>query len=200
MKKKNIIKICHKVPNRLLLIAILIMLLGIICLILGYKINILNYFLGALLIIIGIFYLYLSLNIHSKVKKSMLRYSPSEIDDINEDISDPLIHDKNNRIYYTDHSVIDYHNGLDMFRFNEVIWVFPHIIRHNKKEREWYIAVITQDKRKHLLKNIKNFEKVDKGEYNDLMKFITDRCHNITIGYSDESINYIKEKYHYEYK
>lgn len=198
--KNDIVKLSYKKQKKFLLISIIMLILGIICIILGYKWNFINYFLGAFLLIAFIAYLIISLNLRKKIKSSFLRYSPSEFDDMNNAINNCVKHDKKNQLIFTEYEIIDYHEGIDMFKYSNVIWMFPYIIRHNKKEKEWYVTFITQDKRSHKIKNIEKFEQVTDNEYNDLMKYVHDRNDRVLIGYTDENIEYMKENFNYQYE
>lgn len=196
----NIIKISRKKQINFIIYAIIMLILSVICFILGKNWNFINYFLGAFLLIAAIAYIVIAIGVNNRISKSLKRYSPSEIDDMNQEIQNQPKHFKKQNIFFTEHLIIDYSTGIDMFHYNEILWMFPYIVRHNTKEKEWYVSFVTLDKRTHTIVNIEKFDKVSENEYIDMMKYVHDLNQNILVGYTDENIKIMKEKYNYEFK
>lgn len=129
-------------------------------------------------------------------KKAINQFSESEWRQVEEEIeSDTTIAYDSLRLYFTENYVVILDSGVDIFRYQDIIWMYPHILKQYGITTNKNIILVTKDKRHHTVANVSNFSKKSKEAYNDIMTYLHDKNPSCIVGYTKENIQVMKEQY-----
>ena len=73
--------------------------------------------------------------------------------------------------------------------------MYPFVSKQNGITTSKSLIIRTNDKMKHQISNINNFSKKRKEEYDEVMNFIYNKNKKITLGFSKENRQQMKDLY-----
>lgn len=98
-------------------------------------------------------------------------------------------------LHFTENYVVILNSSMAIFSYQDILWMYPYVLRQYGLATNKSIMLVTSDKRRHNIANIPNFSKKAKKNYNDIMSFLHDKNPNCLIGYTKENIRLMKEKH-----
>ena len=104
------------------------------------------------------------------------------------------IYYKNARLYLTRNYLISYQNGLEIFDYNDIIWVYPHEYRYNGVVTQKSIFVVSRNSKAHKLATLSTSKK-NRVLFDELYNTLINKMPDILKGYTKENIKAAKELY-----
>ncbi len=98
-------------------------------------------------------------------------------------------------LHFTENYVVILTSSMAIFSYQDILWMYPYILRQYGLATNKSIILVTADKRRHNIANIANFSKKAKRDYEDIMSFLHDKNPNCLVGYTKENIRHMKETY-----
>lgn len=101
---------------------------------------------------------------------------------------------KKGKMYLTRNFLVDFKNGLVVYDYKDIVWIYPHEYRYNGNLSQKSIFVITKDSKAHKIATVsaskKNLSLIDEA-YDTLMN----RIPNVLCGFTKENKEKAKELY-----
>lgn len=144
--------------------------------------------------IFGIVFLISYITMRSNTKKNKAKYGDNWDRIINEINATDTIYYKNARLYLTENYLISYQNGLEIFDYKEIVWVYPHEYRYNGVVTQKSIYVVTKDSKAHKLATLSTSKK-NRVLFDELYNTLINKMPDILKGYTKENIKAAKELY-----
>ena len=127
-----------------------------------------------------------------RTKKTLNKYA-NEMDKIRMEIAAPdTIYEPKAKMFLTKERIINVANGMEIYDFSDIIWIYPHELRQNGYTTQRSIYVVTKDTKAHLIANISTSKKNNlmfDEIYESLLLRIPDAMH----GYTKDNRDKIKE-------
>lgn len=130
----------------------------------------------------------------SKTKKTKQKYADNWdkiIDEINN--SDTLYY-KSTRLYLTRNYLISCQNGLEIYDYNDIVWIYPHEYRHNGIVTQRSVYVVTRNSKVHNMATLGTSKK-NKILFEEIYNTLSNKMPDILKGYTRENIKAAKELY-----
>ncbi len=99
------------------------------------------------------------------------------------------------QLYFTENYIVSLAVGIDIFSYQDILWMYPHILRQYGVTTNKSLILVTKDKKFHDIANIDNFSKKSNNKYEDVMSFIYDKNSQMLVGYTKEHIQEMKDTY-----
>ena len=106
-----------------------------------------------------------------------------------------LIKDDLASLYLTDHYIISLAKKPVILKYQDLIWVYKHGIKHYGITTNRIIVVYTADKKSYMLTTLNGISKKNISKLDLLVEAIVNKNKTIIKGYTNESRKEIKEKY-----
>jgi len=131
-----------------------------------------------------------------KTKKKIQSFTESEWRNIEQELeSDSTISYHSLNLHFTEHYIVDLSSGIDIFSYQDILWMYPYLLKQYGITTNKNVILVTKDKKKHQIANVSNFSKKSKDTYNDIMSFIYDKNQKMLVGYTKENIQEMKNLY-----
>lgn len=143
-------------------------------------------------IIIGLTFLFTYFRITNNTKKSKEKYA-DKWDKIMSEIDDAIYY-KNARLYLTRNYLISYQNGLEIFDYKDIVWIYPHEYRYNGAVTQKSIFVVSKDSKAHKLATLSTSKK-NRVLFDELYNTLMNKIPDALKGYTKENIKAAKELY-----
>lgn len=98
-------------------------------------------------------------------------------------------------VYFSKNYIYNLKNGIDIFSYEDVLWMYPFFVKHYGITTSKSILLVTKDTIKHRIFEISGFSKKEKQDYEKIMNYIYDKNKNIVIGYTKENVQQMKDLY-----
>lgn len=144
--------------------------------------------------IIGISFLITYFIMKRNTKNSMIKFGDKWDQILNDIDANDSIYYKKAKLYLTRNYIISYQNGLEIFDYKDIIWVYPHEYRYNGVVTQKSIYVVTKNSKAHKLATISNSKK-NRILFDELYNTLINKMPDILMGYTKENIKAAKELY-----
>lgn len=108
---------------------------------------------------------------------------------------DETIYYKKLKLYLTENYVVSLINGIDIFSYNDIIWMYPFLTKQYGKTTSKSIIIRTKDKTKYQIAYINNLSKKEKESYENAINFIYNKNNQMILGFSEENKQQAKDLY-----
>lgn len=98
-------------------------------------------------------------------------------------------------MYLTEHYIITFKGKLKVIDYKDIVWMYAYEQRTNGIKTSQAIKVMTNDGKTHTIATIAGITKAQKEVYDEIWNTILNKNGNITVGYTKENIQEMKEKY-----
>lgn len=144
----------------------------------------------------GLLFIFLSFFTKSRSKKVIQKFSDTEWKKIETELeSSETISYKSLNLHFTENYVVVLSSGVDIFSYQDILWMYPYVLKQYGITTNKDIVLVTRDKKRHSIANVSNFSKKSKEQYNDIMSFIHSKNPNCLVGYTKENIQEMKNLY-----
>lgn len=141
---------------------------------------------------IGLLFLILYLRDANRTKKTLAKYA-NEMEKIKMEIASPeTIYEKKAKIFLTKERLINVANGMEIYDYKDIIWVYPYEMRQNGYTTQRSIYVVTKDTKAHLIANI-SASKKNNLMFEELYESLLIRLPDAMHGYTKENKDAVKE-------
>lgn len=101
---------------------------------------------------------------------------------------------KKAKLYITRSFLVSYMNGLEVYGFNDIVWIYPHEYRYNGSLSQKSIFVITKNGKAHKLATV-SASKKNLTMFDEMYDTLLNRIPNVLSGYTKENREKAKELY-----
>ena len=144
-------------------------------------------------LLIGLIFLFSYFKISHTTKKNKMKYN--EVwDKILKEVNDSELYYKKAKLYLTNSYIISYQNGLEIYDYKDVVWVYPHEYRYNGAVTQKSIFVVTKNGKAHKLSTLSTSKK-NKILFDELYNTLMNKMPDVLKGYTKENIKAAKELY-----
>lgn len=98
------------------------------------------------------------------------------------------------KLYLTRNYVVSEMNGLEIFAYSDIVWIYPYEYRYNGVLSQKSIFVVTKDSKAHRLANV-SASKKNLLLYDNLYDTFLNKVPNALNGYTNENKVKVKEMY-----
>lgn len=144
--------------------------------------------------IIGAVILFLYFKTNCTTKKCIARLESKWETVLKEMDSSDTFYFKKAKMYITKNYLISYVNGLEVYDFNDVIWIYPHEYRYNGSLSQKSIHIVTKDSKTHKLATV-SASKKNLIVFDEMYDTLINRMPNVLSGYTKENKEKAKELY-----
>ncbi len=154
------------------------------------------YYLGSFVFFIIFLVLLINYLINKKALQQVIKkYSKIELDKIFYEMEEV----KNNpytkmKLYLTKNYVVDLANKLVIFKYEDIIWVYPYEYRYNGLLVNRNLKVVTKDKKIYDICYTKYFNKDKNRILEEVIQILKKKNNKILIGFNKENQDMIKTK------
>lgn len=145
-------------------------------------------------LVVGLVFLLIYFRQISVTKKCIARLG-SKWDNVLNDVSSAdLIYYKKAKLYLTNNFLISYASGLEVYDYNDIVWVYPYEYRYNGSVTQKSIFVITKDSKAHKVANV-SASKKNLVLFDEMYNTFMNKMPNVLSGYTKENKAKAKELY-----
>lgn len=127
-----------------------------------------------------------------RTKKTLAKYA-NEMDKIKMEIGAPdTIYEPKAKMFITKERLINVANGMEIYDFKDIIWLYPHELRQNGYTTQRSIYIVTSDTKAHLVANISTSKK-NNLMFDEIYESLLLRLPDALHGYTQENKNKVKE-------
>lgn len=146
--------------------------------------------------VLTIVFLAIALVNKRKTNKRINSFTSNEWKLIEEELEkEETIHYKKLNLYLTENYIVSLANGIEIFSYNDILWMYPFVLKQYGITTSKSIIIRTKDKMKYKIATINNFSKKSKDDYSEIMNFIYNKNQKIAIGFSKENKQQMKDLY-----
>ena len=145
-------------------------------------------------LIIGAIVLFVYFHKNSVTKKCIARLENKWDTVLNEMEASDTFYYKKAKLYLTRSYLISYMNGLEVYDYNDIVWIYPHEYRYNGSLSQKSIFVVTKDSKAHKLATV-SASKKNLIMFDEMYDTFTNRVPNVLSGYTKENKEKAKERY-----
>lgn len=129
-----------------------------------------------------------------RTKKNITRLG-DEWDSVLQEVdSSDCIHYKKAKIYLTRSYLISYQNGLEVFNYENIVWVYPHEYRYNGRVNQKSMFIVLKNSKARKLATV-NASKKNLIMFDEMYESFLNRVPNVLSGYTKENKEKAKELY-----
>lgn len=144
-------------------------------------------------IIVGALFLFSYFKVTNTTKKNKLKYNDTW-DKILKEVDDTELYYKKTKLYLTKSYIISYQNGLEIFEYQDVVWIYPHEYRYNGALIQKSIFIVTKNGKAHKLVTLSTSKK-SKVLFDELYETLMNKMPDVLKGYTKENRVSAKELY-----
>lgn len=131
-----------------------------------------------------------------RTKKKINSFTNNEWKLIEEELDkEDTVYYKNLKLYLTEHYVVNLSSGIDIFSYDDILWMYPFLLKQYGITTSKNLVIVTKDKVRHQIANINNFSKKSKNNYEEVMNLIYNQNQKIAIGFTKENKKQMKDLY-----
>lgn len=143
-------------------------------------------FLGFLVVIFGISQLVMYLRTKNHIKKYAKIY---DLGELSVQLTDPTNVEYNKtKTIFTKNYLISYSDALVIFKYTDIVWIYPMDYRVNGVLTTRRICVVTKDNKKQIISDTPANGKENQEQFAKTMQEIYNRRPHILTGYTNENI------------
>jgi len=132
----------------------------------------------------------------NKINKKINKFTSNEWNLIEEELDkDETIYYEKLKLYLTENYVVSLINGIDIFSYNDIIWMYPFLTKQYGKTTSKSIIITTNDKTKYEIAYISNLSKKATETYEDAINSIYNKNKQMILGFSEENKEQAKNLY-----
>jgi len=132
----------------------------------------------------------------NKINKKINKFTSNEWNLIEEELDkDETIYYEKLKLYLTENYVVSLINGIDIFSYNDIIWMYPFLTKQYGKTTSKSIIITTNDKTKYEIAYISNLSKKATESYEDAINLIYNKNKQMILGFSEENKEQAKNLY-----
>ena len=113
---------------------------------------------------------------------------------LNEMDSSDTFYFKKAKLYLTKNYLVSYQAGLEVYDYNDIVWIYPHEYRYNGSLSQKSIFVVTKNSKAHKLATV-SASKKNLVMFDELYNTFLNRMPNVLSGYTKENKEKAKELY-----
>ena len=153
-----------------------------------------EFLIGFILFFIGFILLILNNKVRCGYKKSLKKYTDSEIENIdNEMDSEESFYYENAKLYLTPNYIINFSRGFSIIKYSDVLWIYPYVHRTNGIKDTQSIIVKDRFGKNYIIANLSIITKAKKEEFSEIMNTIISKNDKMLVGYNSENGKKYKE-------
>lgn len=124
---------------------------------------------------------------------SVKKLSGMEIDELESEMngSDAFYYSRN-KLYLTSNYVIMLDGRFKVYRYSDILWMYPFEQRYNGIRTNKAIKILTTDGKTTMLANVSVATKTAKAVYDEIWNTIISKNPGIKLGYTSDNIKYFK--------
>ncbi len=145
-------------------------------------------------LIIGVVLLIIYFKNNITTKKCIARLENKWDTVLNEMDSSDTFYFKKAKMYITKNYLISYVNGLEVYDFNDIVWIYPHEYRYNGSLSQKSIHMVTKNSKTHKLATV-SASKKNLVVFDEMYDTLINRMPNVLSGYTKENKEKEKELY-----
>lgn len=131
-----------------------------------------------------------------RLKKNMKKISDEDFEALNLELdSEEGFYYKNAKLSLTKNFIVDFSRGLDVYKYNDILWMYRYEYRYNGINTQLSIVLYTDDKKRHMVANLPGYTKKSKEVNKEIMEAIMDKNPKMVVGYNNENRKKMKEEY-----
>lgn len=144
--------------------------------------------------IVGIVLLIIYLNKGWTTKKTLKKYD-NKMDSIKMNIGAPdAIHEAKAKIFLTKEYLINYANGLQIYEYKDIVWIYPYELRRNGFVQSRSVYVVTSNSKVHSVANL-SASKKNNILFDEIYQEFIDKLPDALHGYTKENREEVKNRY-----
>lgn len=152
--------------------------------------NVLAFFTG----IIGLVVSIIGIVNFAKFSSNVKRFDGNEIDSIESEMADSeSFFYKGIKLYLTRNYIIMLNGQFKVYKYSDVLWMYPFEQRYNGVRTNRAIKIFTKDGKTSMLCSIGVVTKAQKAIYDEVWNTIIDKNPNIVLGYTSENIQHFND-------
>lgn len=144
--------------------------------------------------IIGAIVLFTYFHKNNVTKKCIKKLESKWETVLNEMDASDTFYFKKAKLYLTRSYLVSYMNGLEVYDYNDIVWIYPHEYRYNGSLSQKSIFVVTKDSKAHKLATV-SASKKNLVMFDEMYDTFTNRIPNVLSGYTKENKEKAKEMY-----
>lgn len=149
---------------------------------------------AGIFLLIGVIFIALYFRDGHKTKKTLAKYA-NDLEKIKMEIASPdTIYEPKARIFLTKERIINVANGMEIYDYKDIVWIYPHELRQNGYTTQRSIYVVTKDTKAHLIANI-NTSKKNNLMFEEIYESLLIRVPDALHGYTKENKDKVRELY-----
>lgn len=129
-----------------------------------------------------------------RTKKNITRLGDEWESILQEIDSSDCLHYKKAKVYLTRNYLISYQNGLEVFNYDNIVWVYPHEYRYNGRVSQKSIFVVLKNSKARKLATV-SASKKNLIMFDEMYESFLNRVPNVLSGYTKENKEKAKELY-----
>lgn len=142
--------------------------------------------------VLGLVFVIIYFKDRKRTNKTLSIYA-NEIDKIRMDVASPeTIYEKKARLFLTRDYLINVASGLEIYNYEDIIWVYPYEFRQYGYATQKSIYIVTKDKKAHIIANM-NTSKKNNIIFDEIYETLVLRLPNAMHGYVKENIDKFRE-------
>lgn len=145
-------------------------------------------------LIIGVIFIFIYFRKNMVTKKCIGKLEGKWEEVLQEmDASDNFYY-KKAKVYITRSYVVSYAGGLEVYPYNDIVWVYPHEYRYNGSLSQKSIMMVTKNGKAHKLATV-SASKKNLTMFDEMYDTLLNRMPNVLSGYTKENKDKAKELY-----
>lgn len=141
---------------------------------------------AGMMVFIGGVFVFTYVKMQKTTKKAIASLEGKWDSLLNELDSDQTLYYKAAKLYLTKNYLVSYQNGLEIFHYNDIVWIYPHDYRYNGVLAQKSIYAVTKNAKASRIA-IVSANKKNKKLFEELYSTIENHIPNVLSGYTKEN-------------
>lgn len=128
--------------------------------------------------------------------RSLEKMDSNIVNSLDDEMNNPnAFYYEKTHMYLTDNYIITFNGKMKVIDYKDIVWMYAYEQRTNGIKNSQAIKIMTNDGKTHTIATIAGITKAQKEVYDEIWNTILNKNGNITVGYTKENIQEMKEKY-----
>ena len=156
----------------------------------------LQLFLFLIFFLIGLIGTVLSAYELIRFRRSISKMDISLIEELDSEMNNPdAFYYEKAHLYLTNKYIINFNNRFVVIDYQDIVWMYPYTRRTNGIKTTQSIRVQTEEGKTYTIAEIEFITKAKKEAYNEIWNTIVSKNNKIVLGYTQENIKEMKERF-----
>ncbi len=132
---------------------------------------------------------------NAKTLKETLNLHSHEMEKIkSEAVSSETLYYKKSKLYLTKDYIINLAHGFEIYKYEDIVWVYPYELRQNGYVTNKFIYVVTKDSKVHPISTLTTNKK-NNAKYDEIYRALLIKVPNALEGYTEDNAEKAKDRY-----